>query len=83
LGEVRIDYDRDADAAYVWLRLGLQYAYGEDLDSSRRIDYGLDGQPIGVELLNVSQGVNLADLPERQEIARLLQEQAIQARLSA
>ncbi len=40
--------------------------------TERRIDYGADQRPIGVELLNVSEGVNLADLPEPDEIARLL-----------
>jgi len=38
----------------------------------RRIDDGADQRPISVELLNVSEGVSLADLPEPDEIARLL-----------
>jgi uncharacterized protein YuzE len=80
---LRLDYDREADAAYVWLRPGRQYAFGEDLDSDRRVDYGLDGEPIGVELLNVSKGVNLDDLPEPERMAILLREQAIEVRLSA
>ncbi|MBI4504777.1 MAG: DUF2283 domain-containing protein [Chloroflexi bacterium] len=73
---MRLEYDRDADAIYIWLR-EVPYAYGEDLDHARRVDYGHDGRPIGVELLGVSRGVNLDDLPEAAAIARLLQSQSI------
>mgnify|MGYP001201351886 CR=1 FL=1 len=64
-------YDHEADAAYVTLR-DLPYAYGEDIDHERRIDYAAGGTPIGIELLCVSQGVNLDDLPEHATVARLL-----------
>lgn len=47
------------------------YVFGEDLDTSRRIDDGTDQRPLGVELLNVSKGVTLAALPAPDEIARL------------
>jgi len=67
-----IEHDPTSDAIYVRLRPGVAYAFGEDLDTERRIDYGADQRPIGVELLNVSEGVNLADLPDPDEIARLL-----------
>jgi uncharacterized protein YuzE len=69
-----IDYDHDADAIYITLRPGLQYAYGEDLDDSRRVDYGIDGQPIGIELLQVSSGIKVDDLPEQLAIQGLLQQ---------
>ena len=65
-------YDSEADAIYIALR-DVPYAFGQDLDHARRIDYGADRQPIGVELLNVSKGVNLDDLPRRTEIERLLE----------
>lgn len=68
---MRLDYDREADAVYIWMR-DAPYAYGEDLDAERRIDYGSDGIPVGVELLNVSAGVRLDDLPDHQTLARLL-----------
>jgi uncharacterized protein YuzE len=70
--EPTIEYDREADAVYVQLR-DEPYARGEDLDDSRRIDYGADGQPIGIELLNVSLGVNTDKLPAAREISRLLE----------
>ena len=74
---MRLELDPQADAAYVWLR-ELPYAFGEDLDHERRIDYAADRQPIGVELLNVSRGVNVSDLPRATEIEQLLREHNIQ-----
>ncbi len=67
-----IEHDPTSDAIYIHLRPDIAYAFGEDLDTERRIDYGADQRPIGVELLNVSEGVSLADLPQSDEIARLL-----------
>ena len=52
----------------------MPYAFGEDLDGERRINYAADGQPSGVEFLCVSQGVNVDDLPEKEAITRLLEE---------
>ncbi len=74
----RLEYDRGADAVYMYLR-DVPYAYGHDLDDDRRIDYGADGTPRGIELLAVSQGVNLDDLPAREEIAALLAQHHLKA----
>lgn len=49
----------------------------EILDDCRTVDYGADGEPNGVELLYVRDGVNLDDLPRRDVIARLLLERHI------
>jgi len=68
---MEIKYDRKADAIYVRLN-NKPYAYGKDLDTERRIDYGPDGKPRGIEITCVSQGVNLYDLPYREEIERQL-----------
>jgi len=48
------------------------YACGTDIDDCRRVDYDSRNKPIGVELLCVSKGVNLDELPRRAEIAKLL-----------
>jgi len=72
----RLEYDKEADAVYIYLR-DVPYAYGEDIDHERRIDYGVDGLPRGVELLCVSEGVIIDDLPQSKEIARLLDKQRI------
>ena len=69
--KMQYKYDRQADAAYITLS-DKPYAYGEELDSERRIDYASDGSPVGIELLCVSGGVDLTDLPDRDEVAKLL-----------
>jgi hypothetical protein len=48
------------------------YAFGEDHDYQRRIDYAANHTPSGVELLNVSKGVDLSDLPRAVELAAVL-----------
>lgn len=69
---MRLEHDRLADAIYVWLREGVDQAFGLHLDDSRYVDYGEDNQPIGVEFLQVSRGVNLDEVPERDAVGRLL-----------
>ena len=66
-------FDREADAVYVTLS-DRQYAFGEDLDHVRRIDYAEDGTPIGVELLCVSDGVDLTSVPRADEVGELLRQ---------
>ena len=64
-------YDEEADAVYIRLS-DKDYSYGEELDRERRIDYSADGTPVGVELLCVSTGVDLRNLPEPRALAALL-----------
>ncbi len=47
------------------------------IDDYRNIDYGSDGEPNGVELLYVSDGVNLDGLARRDVIERRLAERHI------
>ncbi len=70
---MRFSHDAEADAIYITLR-DMPYKWGEDLDHRRRIDFGKDNKPIGIELLSVSKGINLNDLPERATLTRLLTE---------
>lgn len=69
---LRSEYDPQADALYVHLS-DRPYAFGEDLDYARRVDYAEDGTPVGVELLYVSQGVNLRDLPQASALVSVLE----------
>lgn len=69
-------HDCECDAIYINLS-SEPYAYGIDLDNERRVDYSEDGTPIGVELLCVSNGVIVADLPRSPEIAELLRAKGI------
>jgi len=68
---MRAEYDKKADAIYVYLS-NKPYAHGKDLDAERRIDYDADNNPRGIELLCVSHGVIVDDLPHASEVERLL-----------
>ena len=67
----RYEYDREADAIYIYLS-DAPYAYGKNLDNERRIDFDVNGDPRGIELLCVSAGVITDDLPFRREVERIL-----------
>ncbi|HZS88669.1 MAG TPA: DUF2283 domain-containing protein [Chloroflexota bacterium] len=73
---MRITHDHTVDAVYIYLR-DVPYAFGHSLDYERRIDYGEDEKPMGVELLGVSHGVNLDGIPEADAIERALAERDI------
>ena len=72
----QLTWDKEADAIYIRLDEG-EYSHGEDLDTERRVDFDAKGRAIGVELLCVSDGVNLESLPERALIERLLDERGV------
>ncbi|MFO7995953.1 MAG: DUF2283 domain-containing protein [Dehalococcoidia bacterium] len=65
-------YDHNADCAYVLIN-DLPHAYSKELDETRFIDYSEDGTVIGIELLYVSGGVDVSDLPYRAEVEKLLE----------
>ncbi|MBI3796349.1 MAG: DUF2283 domain-containing protein [Deltaproteobacteria bacterium] len=70
---MRYEYDSEADALYIYLPPeDRPYSYGRDLDAERRIDYATDGVPVGIELLCVSHGVKLDDLPVRETVRQIL-----------
>jgi uncharacterized protein YuzE len=71
---MKITYDKEADAVYIYVS-DAPYVRGKKLDGQRRIDYDSDGDVRGIELLNVSRGVDLHDLPFQAKVARLLEEQ--------
>lgn len=70
-------YNREADAADIYLQEGISVARTKNLDGVRLIDYADSSEPVGIELLDVSAGVNLDDLPSRDVIATLLEKQHI------
>lgn len=43
------------------------------LDRDRALDYDADGRLVSIELLNVSRGVNMKDLPETEAVSRALE----------
>ena len=68
---IRVKHDKKADAIYIYVN-GAQYSHGKELDEERRIDYDINNQPIGIELLCVSEGVILDDLPYPDEVEKIL-----------
>lgn len=68
-----VEHDSQADAIYIYIS-SKPYAFGRNLDNERRIDFASDYTPVGVELLNVSMGVNVDDLPYSNDIGALLDE---------
>ncbi len=71
----RLEYDPEADALYIYLRDVARVAMCKArIDISRVIDYDEKGEPLGVEFWNVSGGLNLDDVPERETVTRLLEE---------
>lgn len=59
---MRYIYDDEADALYVYLREGGEVVRSVEVDAGRVIDYGPDGEPVGIEILGASTGIHLADL---------------------
>ena len=69
---LRIETDPKADAIYIQL-LDEPIGYSEELDDNRLIDYTLNpGRPVGIDLLAVSEGVKLNDLPEAKVVGTIL-----------
>ncbi|HVC40464.1 MAG TPA: DUF2283 domain-containing protein [Candidatus Saccharimonadales bacterium] len=69
-------YDPQADAVYVRLKEGT-YARGTDLDDRRRIDFDAAGDPIGVEFLGVSEGLEFDGIPDATAIQGYLEAQRL------
>lgn len=74
---MKLKHDKRADAIYIHFS-DAPYSYNTEIDNERIVDYDVDGEPIGVELLCVSTGVITEGLPHRPEIETLLLENNIQ-----
>jgi uncharacterized protein YuzE len=63
---MRITYDDDADALYLYLGRSVSddrpVARSVVVDDDRVVDLGEDGKPVGIEVLSASRGVHLSDL---------------------
>lgn len=69
---MHLDYDREADALYITFREETRgRVVTHEIDERRFIDRD-DLGDVGVEILDVSLGVDLTGLPRRDEIAALL-----------
>ena len=69
---MKLEYhDERADTLYIRFNDAL-YEYSNELDEFRFLDCDVNGNAIGVELLNVSNGVTLDNLPHQAEIDKIL-----------
>ena len=73
---MRLTVDCEADAAYAYLT-DLPVARTRTLDENRLLDLDHNGDVRGIELLNVSHGVELAGLPFSTELSSLLRDNGI------
>lgn len=69
---MHVEYNSESDAIYVTFREPDGAVETEFIDEARYVDYDAAGNVVGVELLGVSQGVDLEGLPEAEKIAELL-----------
>ena len=70
---LRVVRDPEADAVYIQLS-DEPVGYTEGLDENRLIDRSMNpDKPDGVDLLEVSEGVNFTGLPEADSISRTLE----------
>lgn len=78
---MKFSYDPEADAVYfAFDKRRIEYA--EELDDYRLLMIAADESVIGVELLYVSEGVDLRGLPHAAEIAEALGREGINVRVS-
>jgi len=71
---VLIRYDREVDALYVSFRAALpgDAVRTVELDERRRVDYDDRGEPIGLEVLDARDGIDLERVPRAEEIREAL-----------
>ncbi len=73
---MRLTVDAQADAAYVYI-LEQPVARSKELDEQRVLDYNQSNDVVGIEFLNISQGVDLRELPFREQLSKLFEERDI------
>ena len=69
---MNIRYDSDADALYIKFREPAGKVETEFIDVSRYVDYDEHDNVVGVEILDVTMGIDLTGLPEAERIAEAL-----------
>jgi uncharacterized protein YuzE len=69
---MQLTYDQGADAVYVYFSR-TPVARTSEVQDGIAIDYSGDGEPVGVEFLDVSDGIDLSRVPRSAEIAELLE----------
>jgi uncharacterized protein YuzE len=66
---IEIEYDPDVRALYIQFREPEGELRTEDFGRDRYVDYDAAGNVIGIELLSLSNGLDLDGLPEAGRVA--------------
>ena len=66
-----VSYSAGADAICIQFD-DDSVAWTQEVDDRRMVDWAVDGRLLGIELLDVSDGIVLQDLPERQRVEEVL-----------
>ena len=75
-----IGFDKELDSVFIEFESGTA-GYAEELDDDRIVDYSLNpGEPIGVCLHNVSDGVKLEGLPQPERVRSILNGLGVEVR---
>jgi uncharacterized protein YuzE len=71
---ISIRFDPEADALYVSFRARSRgdVKRTAELGDGRQVDFDSNDDVLGVEFLNVSQGLNLANVPRQEEVEAAL-----------
>jgi len=73
---MKIEYNPTTDSLYVTLTSN-KVKYSRQLDKDRRIDYAEDGTPTGINIINVSKGINTDGLPREDDLKELMEDSCI------
>ena len=65
-------YDSAVHAIYIYLS-DDPVKYTKELDENRLLDYSAEDVPVGIDLLDVSNGVDPDGLPEQAKVEKLLE----------
>jgi uncharacterized protein YuzE len=70
--DMLIEYDPEADVAFMTLIAEPGHTAGKMIDEHRIVHYDDEGRPAAVEFLFASRGVDVSGLPEAERIADAL-----------
>lgn len=66
---MKLEYDKRHDAAYFAFS-SADSVRQVKLDNARIVDYGADGEVIGVEFISPSRGLDMTEVPRAAEIEK-------------
>jgi uncharacterized protein YuzE len=73
---LRVRYDPEADALYIRFREGV-IEETDEVSSGVMLDLDVDGNPVGLEILNASQKLGMPPLTVELEIPEIRKQQAL------